>query len=121
MSSRGVDNYFLKTSAKPERKTVCECERVPDPSLAQALHTLNGDTIKDKTEDENGRTEKLLGENKRKQQIVTELYLATLCRFPTDAERAACKRFLDTSLSPTECYEDLLWALLNSTGFLFVR
>jgi hypothetical protein len=121
MSSRGVDNYFLKTFAKPERKTVCECERVPDPSLAQALHTLNGDTIKDKTEDENGRIARLLKEKKTHDEIVTELYLATLSRFPTDAERAACGRFLTNSPSPTECYEDLLWALINSTGFLFVQ
>jgi hypothetical protein len=121
MSSRGVDNYFLKTFAKPERKTVCECERVPDPSLAQALHTLNGDTIKDKTADPNGRIAKLLEAKKTHDEIVTELYLASLSRFPTTAERAACERFLEDSPSPTECYEDLLWALLNSTGFLFVR
>jgi hypothetical protein len=121
MQSRGVQNYFLKTFAKPERKTSCECERVPDPSLAQALHTLNGDTIKDKTEDENGRIAKLLEAKKTHEEIVTELYLATLSRFPTDAERAACKRFLANSPSPRECYEDLLWALLNSTGFLFIR
>jgi hypothetical protein len=121
MSSRGVDNYFLKTFAKPERKTVCECERVPDPSLAQALHTLNGDTIKDKAADENGRIAKMMGAKKTHAEIVTELYLATLSRFPTDAERAACARFLTDSPSPTECYEDLLWALMNSTGFLFVR
>ncbi|MCH7988373.1 MAG: DUF1553 domain-containing protein, partial [Planctomycetes bacterium] len=121
MSSRGVDNYFLKTFAKPERKTVCECERVPDPSLAQALHTLNGDTIKDKTADPNGRIAKLLRAKKTHEEIVTELYLATLSRFPTDAERAACGRFLTNSPSPTECYEDLLWALMNSTGFLFIQ
>ena len=94
---------------------------MPDPSLAQALHTLNGDTIKDKTADENGRIAKLMGVEKTHDEIVTELYLATLSRFPTDAERAACREFLANSPSPTECYEDLLWALLNSTGFLFVQ
>jgi len=121
MQSRGVENYFLQTFAKPERKTVCECERVPDPSLAQALHTLNGDTIKDKAADENGRIARLLRENKPHEEIVTELYLATLSRFPSDAERTACRRFLADSPTPAECYEDLLWALMNSTGFLFVR
>jgi len=121
MQSRGVQNYFLKTFAKPERKTSCECERVPEPSLAQALHTLNGDTIKDKTSDPNGRIAKLLAAKKTPDEIFAELYLSTLSRFPTDAERAVCKRFLENSPSPTECYEDLLWALMNSTGFLFIR
>lgn len=121
MQSRGVQNYFLKTFAKPERKTVCECERVSDPSLAQALHTLNGDTIKDKAADPNGRIARLLRENRPHEEIVAELYLATLSRFPSDAERTACRRFLADSPTPAECYEDLLWALMNSTGFLFVR
>ena len=94
---------------------------MPDPSLAQALHTLNGDTIRDKAADPNGRIAKLLDANKTHEEIVTELYLATLSRFPTNAEHAACKRFLANSPSPKECYEDLLWALLNSTGFLFVK
>ena len=63
----------------------------------------------------------ILAAKKTPDEIFTELYLATLSRFPTDAERAACKGFLANSPSPTECYEDLLWALLNSTGFLFIR
>lgn len=74
-----------------------------------------------KTADPNGRIAKLLAANSTPDEIFTDLYLATLSRFPTDAELAACKRFLVTSPSPTECYEDLLWALMNSTGFLFIR
>ncbi|HZN33524.1 MAG TPA: DUF1549 and DUF1553 domain-containing protein, partial [Pirellulaceae bacterium] len=38
-------DYFLNTFAKPRRVSVCECERAPDPNLAQALHTLNGDLL----------------------------------------------------------------------------
>ena len=38
-------DYFLNTFAKPRRASVCECERSPDENLAQALHTLNGDTL----------------------------------------------------------------------------
>ncbi|MEK6235486.1 MAG: DUF1549 and DUF1553 domain-containing protein, partial [Planctomycetales bacterium] len=121
MQSRGVENYFLKTFAKPERKSSCECERVADPSLAQALHTLNGDVLMNKIADKNGRVAKLLSTKKTHDEIVTELYLATLSRFPTDDERAACSRFLADSPSPAECYEDLLWALINSKRFLFVR
>jgi hypothetical protein len=121
MQPRGVENYFLETFAKPERKSSCECERVPDPTLAQALHTLNGDILMNKIADENGRVAKPLKAKKTHDEIVTELYLATMSRFPTDAERAACRRFLADSPSPEECYQDLLWALLNSKWFLFVR
>ena len=44
-------NYFLKTFGKPVRASVCECERSPDESLSQALHTLNGDIVTGKIGD----------------------------------------------------------------------
>ena len=48
-------NYFLKTFGKPRRESVCECERVSEPNLAQALHTLNGDLIEAKIAAADGR------------------------------------------------------------------
>lgn len=114
-------DYFLNTFAKPRRMSVCECERSPDPSLTQALHTLNGDTLTAKFADKNGRLAKLIAAAKPHDEVVTELYLVTLCRLPTDAERVASQKFLSTAASPAECYEDLLWALINSKQFLFVR
>ena len=111
----------LKTFAKPKRASVCECERSSDENLAQALHTLNGDTIAGKVASKQGRVAKLLAAKKTHQQIVEELYLATLARMPTTGEQKACQEFLEQSPSPKECYEDLLWALLNSKQFLFIR
>jgi len=114
-------DYFLKTFGKPRRVSVCECERSPDESLAQALHTLNGDIVMGKIAHAEGRVAKLLAAKKSHDEIVEELYLATLCRFPTDQEREASQQFLKESPSPKECYEDLQWALINSKQFLFVH
>ncbi len=114
-------DYFLTTFAKPRRATVCECERSPDANLAQALHTLNGDILAKKISDRQGRVARLVADNKSHEEIVTELYFVTLCRPPSEAELAASREFLAASPSPTECYEDLLWALVNSKQFLFVR
>jgi hypothetical protein len=63
----------------------------------------------------------LLAAKKPHDEIVTELYLASLSRRPTPAEVEASHRFLAESPSPQECYQDLLWALINSKQFLFVR
>ncbi|MBI2479376.1 MAG: DUF1549 domain-containing protein [Planctomycetia bacterium] len=114
-------NYFLNTFAKPRRASVCECERSPDESLSQALHTLNGDTLASKITDTNGRLMKLIAEQKEHGEIVTQLYLATLSRSPSEDELAASRGFLADYLTPQECYEDLLWALMNSKQFLFVQ
>ena len=110
-----------KYGAKPKRASVCECERSSDESLAQALHTLNGDTVAGKVAHKNGRVARLLAAKTSHEKIVEELYMATLSRLPTEPERAACRKFLEASPSPKECYEDLLWALVNSKQFLFIR
>jgi hypothetical protein len=47
--------------------------------------------------------------------------MATLSRRPTAAEQAACRRLLAEAPTPQIFYEDLLWSLLNSKPFLFVR
>ncbi|MHC4875328.1 MAG: DUF1549 domain-containing protein [Planctomycetota bacterium] len=114
-------NYFLNTFAKPRRASVCECERSPDENLAQALHTLNGDTLTTKLADKKGRIARLIEEKKSVDEIVTELYLAGLCRPPSDAELAVSREYVQESSSPQEGYEDLLWGLMNSKYFLFVH
>ena len=128
LGSRAIDlpdgdypDYFLKTFGKPRRVSICECERSSEANLAQALHTLNGDTLSQKIADGNGRLAKLLKENKPFDENVTELYLATFSRRPTAEELATCKSFLDQSPDPKSFYEDLLWTLVNSKQFLYVR
>ncbi len=114
-------NYFLTTFAKPRRASVCECERSPDENLAQALHTLNGDTLMTRISDKNGRLAGLLAAKTDRTEIIRQLYLATLCRPPTDEETVVWGEFLDAAKTPREGYEDLFWTLLNSKQFLFVR
>jgi hypothetical protein len=115
------NNYFLNTFGKPRREGVCECERTSDPNLAQALHTLNGDAIMEKIAHPTGRIAGLLKANKAHDDIVNELFLATYSRRPTDAERATLAKLRAESPDAKAFYEDLLWTLINSKGFLFVR
>jgi hypothetical protein len=101
--------------------SVCECERPADPNLAQALHTLNGDILSGKLADKKGRVAKLLAEKKPSSEIITDLYLSTLSRSPSQNELTAAEQLVKDYPSPQEGYEDLLWALINSKAFLFVR
>lgn len=114
-------NYFLTAFGKPRRVITCECERVSDPNLTQTLHVLNGSMVSQKVADKNGRVAKLLAAKKPHEAIVAELYLSTLSRRPKEKELQVSKQLLQKSSSPKEFYEDLLWALLNSKEFLFVR
>ena len=114
-------DYFLKTFGKPRRASVCECERSSEANLAQALHTLNGDLLANKIADAGGRLATLLAANKPFEQNVSELWLATWSRRPTEQELATLRSFHDQSPNPKMFYEDLLWTLVNSKQFLHVR
>ena len=112
---------FLDVFGRPERQTSCECERRSDVSLVQALNLLNGSTIADAIADSRGRVSKLLLGGKTDRQIVEELYLSSLNRMPETAELDYAQTYLGRGGSRAERAQDLLWALLNSNGFLFNR
>jgi len=114
-------NYFLRTFGKPKRVSVCECERSPDENLAQALHTLNGDTIAKKITDKNGRLARLLEAKKDHAEIVDEIFLATLCRRATEQEHKACQEIVEQGENPLEGFQDVMWAVLNLKQFIFVH
>jgi hypothetical protein len=114
-------DHFLNTFAKPRRVSVCECERMPDENLGQALHTLNGDIIASKLSSKTGRIATLTGSGKSDSDIVRELYMVALCRDPSEAELQSSLEFLPEAASRQEFFEDLLWTLINSKPFLFVR
>ncbi|WP_144995904.1 DUF1553 domain-containing protein [Polystyrenella longa] len=114
-------NEFLNTFGKPRRASVCECERIPDENLAQALHTLNGETIAKKVSSKEGTLTQLLDSKTPSEEIISELYLTALNRPPRTAEQQACQQFLEQEKHNKQAYEDLFWALLNSKDFLFVH
>ena len=61
-------NYFLTTFGRSDRENICTREEV-GPTLSQALHLLNGDTIEDKI-NEGGVVKKLMTSNKTPREIV---------------------------------------------------
>ena len=114
-------DYFLNTFAKPRRVSVCECERSPDANLAQVLHTLNGDTLAKKIADKKGLVAKLVADKAQPDEAIRQIYLQSLCRLPETPEQDYARQLIAESPSPQQAYEDLLWALINSKQFLFVR
>ena len=109
---------FLDLFGRPNRESACECERRADFSLPQALNLVNGTTISDAVADPKGRVAKLVLAGKPDTAIIEELYLATISRFPTKQEADNGIKYLAGGARATRA-QDLLWALLNSKGFLY--
>jgi hypothetical protein len=109
---------FLDVFGRPQRESSCECERRSDFSLPQALNLVNGKTISDAVADGNGRVAKAVLGGRSERELLEELYLASFGRLPTATELEKGLGYLKGGPRASRA-QDLLWALLNSKGFLY--
>src|SRR5437879_1678070 len=68
--------------------SACECERVSEANLAQALHLLNSDEIQGKLSRGGGRADLLAGDKDKRPDTekIQELFLWTFAHPPSDAQ-----------------------------------
>jgi hypothetical protein len=113
-------SYFLDVFGRPQRISACECERVSEANLAQALHLLNSDEIQGKLARPGGRADVLARDPRPEADKVDELFLWTFARKPTAPQReAALAHVAKHAANKKAAYENILWALLNTKEFIF--
>ncbi len=115
-----LDSDFLDAFGRPNASQECPCERDKKSSVVQALHLMNSSGLQDKLSRENATVRKLEKSGKPTPQIIRDLYLATYCRLPQDAEmKTALAHFASPGIDREMGIEDVLWSLLNSAEFVF--
>lgn len=115
-----MPSYFFRVFGRPERTTVCACERGDAPSITQALHLMNAPEIATKIRHRDGRARQLAESDLSPDAIITELYLSTLSRRPGKAEKNLMLEVFDLPETDRRAaVEDVLWTLLNTKEFLF--
>lgn len=112
-------NAFLKVFGQPERTTVCACERAEDSNLGMAIELFNGPLVYEKLRDANNRFRKLHAAGRSAREVIQELYMAALCRPPTETELEASLQHCQSRGDLVSGFEDLCWVLLNTDEFLF--
>lgn len=113
-------SYFLDVFGRPQRISACECERVSEANLAQALHLLNSDEVQGKLARSGGRAEQMANDKRPDAEKVEELFLWAFARKPTDEQRQiALEHIGKHATSKKVAYENILWALLNTKEFTF--
>jgi hypothetical protein len=128
--SFNATSYFLTVFGRPDSSSACECERSSDASLAQSLHLFNSKEIQQKLAAPVGRAAALAASPATADdQNIRELYALAYARAPEPAELAIALKYLARSTRDKggqphpagrqQCYEDLIWAMLNSKEFLF--
>jgi hypothetical protein len=114
-----MPSYFFTIFGRPVRATVCECERSDEPSITQALHLLNAPEIAAKISHRKGRARQLADSTLSPEQIIDELFLSTLSRFPNEQERELISGVFADSENRRAAAEDILWAIMNTKEFVF--
>jgi hypothetical protein len=113
-----TSSYFLTTFGRAERTTVCSCEVKMEPTLSQALHLMNGDTVNAKMQ-QGGVLKELQDAQLEPTAAIERLYIQTLSRKPTQKEVDALLPMFAEGSDQKQALEDTFWALLNSREFLF--
>ena len=87
-----VKSYFLTAFGRPVRQQTRESERTSVPTITQALHIINGDTLNNKLRAPGSSVDMLLKLGFSDEQIVDYLYLASFSRYPKDRSGRPCRR-----------------------------
>jgi hypothetical protein len=115
-------SYFLDVFGRPKRVSACECERVTDANLAQALHLLNSSEIQAKVSRPGGRADQLAQDKRPDEEKVRELFLWAFAREPSPEQlQAALAHIQRHAQNKRLAYENILWALINTKEFVFNR
>jgi hypothetical protein len=115
----GVNSYFLTIFGRSDRVTACACEKNGDVTLPQLLYLSNGQDLRNKLRSAEGNLAALLKNKADDAKTIGDVFLATLCRAPTETESNAVKEALAAGDPRDEVFRDLYWALLNSKEFAF--
>ncbi len=118
LSEGAIEHPFLKAFSRPVRDVTCECAREDDPSLSQVIHLMNNRDIVDGIKSGESHLGKWLAANKPDDELVELVYLSTLSRRPTTAERELVRKYLASSSNRAAGFHDLQHALLISNEFL---
>lgn len=114
-----MPSYFFKVFGRPQRVSVCECERGNEPSISQALHLMNSPESVRRIRHRDGVCAQLASSDDEPAKIIERLYLCTLSRFPTQRETQLMLQAFQHSRTRRQAVEDIMWALLNTREFVF--
>jgi len=115
---RRNNNYFLKTFGLCSRESINVSETRLEPTLAQALHLMNGDTVEGKLA-RSTVISGMLKDGRKPDEILDAIFIRALSRRPSESERKKLLLLVSAHPNDRKGYDDVLWAILNSTEFAF--
>ena len=114
-----ISSSFLEMFGRPARDTGFEAERNNRVTDAQRLYMLNSSQVQRKIQ-QGPKLVALMRGAKNPRDLVQEMYLTILSRYPSDDEwRAVVAHSQSGAARGQAAAVDLAWALINSAEFLY--
>ena len=112
--------FMLEQFGRPQRNSgvQCDCERDSNASVLQVLSLANHPRLRQKIADDKGQVARIMKLHTDDARRIDELFLASLSRPPSDAERQACLKHVREAASAAEGFRGVMWSLLNTREFL---
>jgi hypothetical protein len=115
-----VKSDFLTSFGRPARNICDAAERSSDPTIAQALAVINGDTLNKKLSANDGTIALLIKLGMSDRRVLEFITLSAFSRYPNESEKGMLAS-LDKARGDghRQAVEDMVWAMLTSKEFLF--
>ncbi len=122
LSMRMAGTHAMKVFGKPDRSINCDCERVNEPTLLQAIFTQNDPLVRMRIADSVWIIEiedaEAAGMRIENADLVQKVWLRTVGRTPNEEEQQRAMKHLESANSVAQGIADLMWAMLNTKEFL---
>ncbi len=119
LPDEAVPNAFLDVFRPPARASSCECERVGEASLAQALALIGSPILEHKLKARESWPSRLAEDTRPISEIIDDLYRRVLGRPARADEVEKARQFVEAQSDRRVAFESLAWSLLVSAEFLF--
>jgi hypothetical protein len=110
--------YIFRIFGRPPRTAACDCERSMELALPQKLFLMTDEGLLKKFRSPQGRLTKLIQSERTDEQVLEELFLATLSRYPTTRDREVFAEYRAAARDRRAAFTDTLWALINTREFI---
>ena len=110
---------YFGVFSRPERKLTCDCERSGEPTLRQSMLLLSDAKLCARIADMTAALTR--NAESPVDEIVNDLFLRSLSRWPTNDEKYAALQHIVDSKNQEQGLADVLWSLMNTREFVTVH
>lgn len=119
LADGSITSQFLEMFGRPSRDLGTISERNSNPTDSQLLHILNSTEIHNQTK-KSWQLSNIVRTSKNTNQMIRQVYLLVLSRYPTAQEQATVKSYMkEKKVWKKKVAEDLMWTLINTKEFLY--